>query len=69
LRGLSYTGSVNRRVILQASVGINLRSYLKKIPKSKRAGGMAQVVGGLPNKCEGLSSPNTENNNEKPHQI
>jgi hypothetical protein len=40
----------------KASLGKNTSSYLKKKPKSKRTGGVAQVVEHLPSKCKSLSS-------------
>jgi hypothetical protein len=57
----SYTGSLNRRIAVQASPDINVRPFPKKITKAKRAGGVAQVVECLPSKFKALSSkPSTE---------
>jgi hypothetical protein len=39
----SYVGSINRRMVTQATPGINVRHYMKN-PRAKRAGSMAQVV-------------------------
>jgi hypothetical protein len=43
------------RIVVQASLGKNLRPYLKRA-KAKRGGGMPQVVEHLPSKLETLSS-------------
>jgi hypothetical protein len=49
----SYIGSITRRIIVQAGLGINV----EKIPKAlKRDEGMAQVVDGLFSKPKALSS-------------
>jgi hypothetical protein len=39
----SYVGSVSGKIVVQASLGINMRSYLKKIAKIKKGWGVAQV--------------------------
>jgi hypothetical protein len=49
----SYTGSVNMRITVQTSLGINMTPYLKK---NQRAGEVVQVVEYLLSKCEVLSS-------------
>jgi hypothetical protein len=58
----SYTGSKNKRTmvqsVIQASLGKNMRLYLK-INKAKRAGGVVQVVECLPSKHEALSHPSS----------
>jgi hypothetical protein len=63
----SYIGSVNRRIMLQAGSGINARLYLKKLYlKAQRAGGMAQMLACLPDKCKVLSSnPGTAKKKKK----
>jgi hypothetical protein len=48
-------GRVNRRIVVQAGVGIKARP-IQKITKAKRAGGMAQVAECLPSKYKALSS-------------
>jgi hypothetical protein len=47
--------SINRRMVVQASPGINVRPYLKR-SYSKNGWGMAQMVEQLPSKHEALSS-------------
>jgi hypothetical protein len=56
----SYKGSLRKRITVQADLGINTRPYLKN-NKTKRAGGVTQVVEYLPSKCKVLSSnPSTK---------
>jgi hypothetical protein len=52
---LFVQGSTNKRIMVQAGLGVK-RDPISKITKDKRAGGVAQVVKCLPNKCEALSS-------------
>jgi hypothetical protein len=58
-----HMGSVNRRTVVQAGQGINVRP-ISKITKVKRAGNMAEVIEQLPSKHEALSSnPSTSRKN------
>jgi hypothetical protein len=45
-------GSTNKRILVQASLGVK-QDLISKTVNSKRAGGAAQVVEYLPWKCEG----------------
>jgi hypothetical protein len=47
-------GNINRKITIQAIQGINLRLYRKS--KTKRAGGVTQVIEHLPGKYKVLSS-------------
>jgi hypothetical protein len=47
--------SVNRRMAVQATLGMRVRPYLEK-PKAERAGSMDPVLEPLPSKSEVLSS-------------
>jgi hypothetical protein len=49
----SYTGSINRRIEVQASPG--MRDPISKMIKAKRAEGMAQVIECPTSKCKVLS--------------
>jgi hypothetical protein len=51
----SYMESVNRRIVVQASLGIKVRPYSKN-NKAKKAGSVAKVVECLPSKLKALSS-------------
>jgi hypothetical protein len=51
----SYTGYINRRVRVQASLGIKQNS-ISKTTNAERAGGRAQVVERLHSKTKALSS-------------
>jgi hypothetical protein len=46
---LSFTGSVDRRMAVQAASG-KKQDFVSKINKAKRAEGMAQVIDHLPSK-------------------
>jgi hypothetical protein len=50
-----YTGSVNKRITVKASLGINARPY-SKIPKAKKVKRMAQIVECLPSHHKALNS-------------
>jgi hypothetical protein len=50
---LSYLVSINRRMVVQAGLGINMRSFPKN---SENAGGMVQLVEHLSSKLKALSS-------------
>jgi hypothetical protein len=50
----SYAGSINRRIVVQTSLGI-MQDPIQKT-KAKRARGVAQVFECLPSKHEALSS-------------
>jgi hypothetical protein len=52
-----HMGSVNRRTVVQAGQGINVRP-ISKITKVKRAGNMAEVIEQLPSKHEAPYSQN-----------
>jgi hypothetical protein len=43
-----YAGSVNRRIIVQTGLGINMRLLSKIYLKATKPGGMVQVVEHLP---------------------
>jgi hypothetical protein len=49
----SYTGGTNRRIVVQASLGKNMRPY-SKIITAKRAQALGQVAECLPTKWEAL---------------
>jgi hypothetical protein len=51
----SYTGSINRRIEVQVSLG-ETRDPIRKIMKAKRSGSVAQVVEHLLSKCKALNS-------------
>jgi hypothetical protein len=53
---LRYMGSINRRDVIQAGLGINVRDPIQKIPTAKRAGDVAQMVEHLSGKLQALSS-------------
>jgi hypothetical protein len=53
---LATIGSINRRMMAQASLGKKQDPISKKTSQTKRAGDMAQVVDLLPSKWEALSS-------------
>jgi hypothetical protein len=62
----SYSGSINRRIMVQASPHFNVRYYSKKITKAKRVGGVAQEVLCLLSKSEAPSSnPSTVKKKKK----
>jgi hypothetical protein len=63
----SYVGSMNRMIVVQACLGINVRLYLKN--KTKMAGGMAQVVEHLSkkHKAQSSASSTTKKLNTKYH--
>jgi hypothetical protein len=48
----TYTGSIDRKIMVLVSLGINAR------PCPKKTGGVAQVVEHLPSKCKALSPKN-----------
>jgi hypothetical protein len=48
-------GSINRKVVVQASSGIK-QDPVSKIPNTKRPGGVTQAVQCLSSKCKSLSS-------------
>jgi hypothetical protein len=57
-------GSINKRTMVQANLGIKTKSY-SKVNKIKSAGVVTQVVEHLYNKCYALSSnTNTAKNKE-----
>jgi hypothetical protein len=47
-----YTGSISRRNVVQAGIGISATSYAKKKKKAERAVSMGQVIEHLPTKCK-----------------
>jgi hypothetical protein len=51
----SYSGSTNRRIVVQARAGIK-RDRISKNNQSKRAGDVAQVAEQLSSKREALNS-------------
>jgi hypothetical protein len=51
----AMTGNTNRRISVQACLGIK-RDPISKVINMKRAGRVAQVIEYLPSKCEALSS-------------
>jgi hypothetical protein len=56
----TYTRNMNRRIAVQAGLGINGETLSKKIPKAKRTGNIAQVW--LPSKHKALVlNPGTAN--------
>jgi hypothetical protein len=58
-----YSGNIKRRITIQLSLDLNLRPFLKKLPKAKRAGVVSQVVKHLSCKGKALSStPSTTKN-------
>jgi hypothetical protein len=53
-------GSLNRRIVVQASLG-KKQDPISKITRENRAGVVTQMVKHLPSKCKALSSkPSTE---------
>jgi hypothetical protein len=56
--------NVNRRITVQANLGINARPY-SKIPKAQRAMGVTQVVEHQPSMCKPLSSNPTTTKKKK----
>jgi hypothetical protein len=54
---LSFTGSVDRRMAVQAALG-KKQDFVSKINKAKRAEGMAQVIDHLPSKSKALNNLN-----------
>jgi hypothetical protein len=50
----SYSEGINRRIVIQTSLGKNARLYLKKITEAKRPEGIDQVVEGLPSMLKAL---------------
>jgi CRISPR/Cas system-associated protein Cas7 (RAMP superfamily) len=53
---LSCTGSINRRIDVQISLGKEVRPCSKNKNKAKRAGGVIKAVEHLLSKCKALSS-------------
>jgi hypothetical protein len=51
----THAGSVNRRTVAQAGLGLK-QDPIFKITKAKRTGGIAQVAEHLPSKLKALSS-------------
>jgi hypothetical protein len=63
----TFTRNVNRKIVVQADLGINSRPY-SKITKVKMSEGVAQMIAHLPSKHKALTSnsstapPHQENN-------
>jgi hypothetical protein len=62
---LNYVGSINRRIVVQAGLGMKGRPSLKNNPKGKKSGGMAQLVEGLPKTTGQTSVPPSPHQKEK----
>jgi hypothetical protein len=45
-------GSINRRITIHTSPGVNNRTYSPKLTKAKRAGVMVQIVEHLPKQAQ-----------------
>jgi hypothetical protein len=64
---LSYTVSANRKIVVQASLGINGETLIKYISKAKRARAVVQLVQCLPSKHNAISS-NPNGAKKKPNK-
>jgi hypothetical protein len=51
-----YTRGIGRRIAVESQPQQKCKTLAEKVLKQQRAGGMAQMVEHLPDKCEALSS-------------
>jgi hypothetical protein len=65
----NYTENINRRVTVQARLGIKSETLLQKMPEAQRAGGLDQVVEHLPSKLSSNFSTTKERDREKEKRL